>query len=210
MYPPPNTRTRVHVTLLLRSWSYQQQMFVTKDDTYNLEGQTNWCQNSNMLKKNCFAEGLSSGELNTVLEFWYGFRWWILKWMIDLETHYTRRKPKIEFHWIHPKNHFSNSHQKVSRNGLTPEENQSPSGVGVTRDLMASTIETAVDAAEDLPHFWISTPPLCKLICWSLSIQVNNYLILHSYPEIRRPYLLDSFSELLFQPLYVVYNLFDR
>lgn len=36
---------------------------------------------------------------------------------------------------------------------LTPEENQSPSGVGVTRDLMASAIDTAVDAAEDLPHF---------------------------------------------------------
>lgn len=47
---------------------------------------------------------------------------------------------------------------------LTPEENQSPSGVGVTRDLMASTIDTAVDAAEDLPHFWMSTPPRCKLI----------------------------------------------
>ena len=44
---------------------------------------------------------------------------------------------------------------------LTPEENQSPSGVGVTRDLIASTIETAVDAAEDLPHFWMSTPPRC-------------------------------------------------
>lgn len=36
---------------------------------------------------------------------------------------------------------------------LTPVENQSPSGVGVTRDLIASTIDTAVDAAEDLPHF---------------------------------------------------------
>lgn len=45
---------------------------------------------------------------------------------------------------------------------LTADENQSPSGVGVTRDLMASAIETAVDAAEDLPHFLISTPPLCK------------------------------------------------
>jgi hypothetical protein len=44
---------------------------------------------------------------------------------------------------------------------LTPEENQSPSGVGVTRDFIASTIETAVDAAEDLPHFWMSTPPRC-------------------------------------------------
>lgn len=44
-------------------------------------------------------------------------------------------------------------------NELTPEENQSPSGVGVTRDLMASTIETAVDAAEDRPHFLISSPP---------------------------------------------------
>lgn len=36
---------------------------------------------------------------------------------------------------------------------LTPEENQSPSGVGVIKDLMASAIDTAVDAAEDLPHF---------------------------------------------------------
>lgn len=44
----------------------------------------------------------------------------------------------------------------------TPDENQSPSGVGVIRDLMPSTIETAVDAAEDLPHFVISTPPRCK------------------------------------------------
>lgn len=38
-------------------------------------------------------------------------------------------------------------------NELTPVENQSPSGVGVTSDLIASTIDTAVDAAEDLPHF---------------------------------------------------------
>lgn len=42
---------------------------------------------------------------------------------------------------------------KCSVYKLTPEENQSPSGVGVTRDLIASTIDTAVDAAEDLPHF---------------------------------------------------------
>jgi hypothetical protein len=47
---------------------------------------------------------------------------------------------------------------------FTPVENQSPSGVGVTRDLIASTIETAVDAAEDLPHFWMSTPPRCIII----------------------------------------------
>jgi hypothetical protein len=44
---------------------------------------------------------------------------------------------------------------------LTPVENQSPSGVGVTRDLIASAIDTAVDAAEDLPHFWMSAPPRC-------------------------------------------------
>lgn len=43
---------------------------------------------------------------------------------------------------------------------LTPVENQSPSGVGVTRDLIASTIDTEVDAAEDLPHFLMRTPPL--------------------------------------------------
>lgn len=43
---------------------------------------------------------------------------------------------------------------------LTPDENQSPSGVGVIKDLMASTIDTAVEAAEDLPHFSISAPPL--------------------------------------------------
>ena len=36
---------------------------------------------------------------------------------------------------------------------LAPEENQSPSGVEVIKDLMASTVDTAVDAAEDLPHF---------------------------------------------------------
>lgn len=50
----------------------------------------------------------------------------------------------------------------ANTNELTPEENQSPSGVGVTKDFMASTIDTAVDAAEDLPHFLMSTPPLCK------------------------------------------------
>lgn len=44
--------------------------------------------------------------------------------------------------------------------GLTPVENQSPSGVGVTSDLMPSTIDTAVDAADDRPHFLIRTPPL--------------------------------------------------
>lgn len=36
---------------------------------------------------------------------------------------------------------------------LTPEENQSPSGVGVTSDFIASTTDTAVDAAEERPHF---------------------------------------------------------
>ena len=46
---------------------------------------------------------------------------------------------------------------------LTPEENQSPSGVGVTKDFMASTIDTEVDAAEDLPHFFMRAPPLCIL-----------------------------------------------
>lgn len=53
--------------------------------------------------------------------------------------------------------------ENLSAVKLTPEENQSPSGVGVMRDFMASTIETAVDAADDLPHFCISTPPRCKL-----------------------------------------------
>ena len=42
---------------------------------------------------------------------------------------------------------------REKKNVLTPEENQSPSGVGVIKDFMASTIETEVDAAEDLPHF---------------------------------------------------------
>lgn len=55
--------------------------------------------------------------------------------------------------------------------GLTPVENQSPSGVGVTSDLMPSTIDTAVDAAEDRPHFLIRTPPLYKSVLLSL---VNN------------------------------------
>ena len=45
---------------------------------------------------------------------------------------------------------------------LTALENQSPSFVGVTRDFIASAMETAVDAAEDRPHFFISTPPLYK------------------------------------------------
>lgn len=52
--------------------------------------------------------------------------------------------------------------EKVRDPKLTPEENQSPSGVGVINDFMASTIDTAVDAADDLPHFCINTPPLCK------------------------------------------------
>ena len=43
--------------------------------------------------------------------------------------------------------------EQISSIQHTPEENQSPSGVGVTRDLMASTMETAVEAADDLPHF---------------------------------------------------------
>lgn len=32
-------------------------------------------------------------------------------------------------------------------------ENQSPFGVGVTRDLIVSTTDTTVEAVEDLPHF---------------------------------------------------------
>jgi hypothetical protein len=58
---------------------------------------------------------------------------------------------------LHEKKHYS----CVSPSKSTPEENQSPSGVGVTSDRMASTIETAVDAAEGLPHFWMSIPPRC-------------------------------------------------
>lgn len=49
--------------------------------------------------------------------------------------------------------------ESIDVSELTPDENQSPLGVGITRDFIASTIETAVDAAEDLPHFWINTPP---------------------------------------------------
>ena len=41
----------------------------------------------------------------------------------------------------------------------TPDENQSPSGVGVVSDLMASTTETAVEAAEERPHFLMRAPP---------------------------------------------------
>lgn len=91
--------------------------------------------------------------------------------MMDPQANDLLSKPIIlgknlnRFQLEQPQNHSPILAKSVSRNGLTPEENQSPSGVGVTRDLMASTIETAVDAAEDLPHFWISTPPLCKLIC---------------------------------------------
>lgn len=42
---------------------------------------------------------------------------------------------------------------QLHKGELTPEENQSSLGVGVIRDLMASTMDTAVDAAEDRPHF---------------------------------------------------------
>ena len=43
---------------------------------------------------------------------------------------------------------------------MTALENQSPSSVGVTKAFIASAILTAVDAAEDRPHFLISKPPL--------------------------------------------------
>ena len=42
---------------------------------------------------------------------------------------------------------------RVKKKDGTPVENQSPSGVGVTRDFIASTMETAVEAAEERPHF---------------------------------------------------------
>ncbi len=58
--------------------------------------------------------------------------------------------------------HLSVCMHMLNKHELTPDENQSPSGVGVTKDRIASTIDTEVDAAEDLPHFSISTPPLCK------------------------------------------------
>lgn len=38
-------------------------------------------------------------------------------------------------------------------------ENQSPSCVGVTKARIASAMETAVDAADERPHFLISAPP---------------------------------------------------
>ena len=63
---------------------------------------------------------------------------------------------------IHRHAHISVHNIIVKSSKLTPLENQSPSFVGVTRDFIASAIETAVDAAEDRPHFFISTPPLCK------------------------------------------------
>ena len=37
--------------------------------------------------------------------------------------------------------------------------NQSPSFVGVTSALMASAMDTAVDAADERPHFLMSKPP---------------------------------------------------
>jgi hypothetical protein len=43
--------------------------------------------------------------------------------------------------------------------GTTPDEKQSPGGVGMTRDLMASAILTAVDAADERPHFLMRAPP---------------------------------------------------
>lgn len=49
--------------------------------------------------------------------------------------------------------------ESIDVSELTPDENQSSFGVGITSDFIASTIETAVDAAEDLPHFWINRPP---------------------------------------------------
>jgi hypothetical protein len=44
--------------------------------------------------------------------------------------------------------------------GTTPEEKQSPGGVGLTKERMASAILTAVEAAEERPHFFMRAPPL--------------------------------------------------
>jgi hypothetical protein len=41
----------------------------------------------------------------------------------------------------------------------TPDEKQSPGAVGTTSERIASATETAVDAADDLPHFLMSAPP---------------------------------------------------
>lgn len=41
----------------------------------------------------------------------------------------------------------------------TALEKQSPGGVGVISDLMASAMDTAVENAEDLPHFFIKAAP---------------------------------------------------
>ena len=62
----------------------------------------------------------------------------------------------------------------------TAVEKQSPGGVGTISDLMASAMDTAVEAADERPHFLISAPPASSpraviltsfppnLLCWSL------------------------------------------
>lgn len=44
----------------------------------------------------------------------------------------------------------------------TAVEKQSPGMVGITSALMASAIDTAVEAADDRPHFLIRAPPIGK------------------------------------------------
>jgi hypothetical protein len=74
---------------------------------------------------------------------------------------------------------------------LTPEENQSPPRVGVIRDLIASTIEAAVDATEDLYHFWMSTPPHCLNI--GKSRHKAHVILLKEITKHNDKYLLNFF-----------------
>lgn len=85
----------------------------------------------------------TQGEYIFLLTKDHGLRHW---------SHYLN-----PFVWIllscNSEGHKHSSFKYTSLYILTPEENQSPGGVGFVRDFMASTIDTAVDAAEDLPHF---------------------------------------------------------
>lgn len=53
---------------------------------------------------------------------------------------------------------------------------------------MASTIDTAVDAAEDLPHFWINTPPLWNIdfSCLVTKLRPNRFDYNHRLCQIIR------------------------
>ena len=56
---------------------------------------------------------------------------------------------------------------------MTADEKQSPAGVGVRSERIASAIETAVEAADDRPHFLINAPP--RVATHGVNSSVNHF-----------------------------------